>query len=103
MVTSDEAVILASKLSKVHNPERPDRVVAVDRVSVVVGRGEAVALQGPSGSGKTTLLSLIGCMTRPTSGRIMVNGRDVAKLGEERVAALQVREHAFAPAVDYGF
>jgi putative ABC transport system ATP-binding protein len=58
-------------------------VCAVNGADIVVGRGEVVALKGPSGSGKTTLLSLIGCMSRPTSGSIMVDGRDVAKLSEE--------------------
>jgi putative ABC transport system ATP-binding protein len=52
-----------------------------------------VVLNGPSGSGKTTLLSLIGCMARPTSGRIVVDGRDVAKLSEE--ALTRVRREKF--------
>jgi putative ABC transport system ATP-binding protein len=47
-----------------------------------VDRGEVLVLEGPSGSGKTSLLSLIGCMSRPTSGRVVVDGRDVAKLAE---------------------
>jgi putative ABC transport system ATP-binding protein len=79
----DVPLIFTEEATKVYNPRQPDEVCAVDRVTVAVARGEVVALKGPSGSGKTTLLSLIGCMARPTSGRIVVDGRDVAKLSEE--------------------
>lgn len=47
---------------------------AVDNVSLTIERGSMTILKGPSGSGKTTLLALIGCMTRPSSGRIMLQG-----------------------------
>ncbi len=49
-------------------------VRAVDGVSLMVADGESVAIMGPSGSGKTTLISCLGCLTRPTSGEIIVNG-----------------------------
>jgi putative ABC transport system ATP-binding protein len=60
-------------------------VRAVEAVTMHVDRGEVLVLEGPSGSGKTSLLSLIGCMSRPTSGRIVVDGRDVAKLAESEL------------------
>jgi putative ABC transport system ATP-binding protein len=82
-------LIRTEDLTKVYNPRRPDAVCAVNGVDVTVGRGEVVALKGPSGSGKTTLLSLIGCMSRPTSGRIVVDGRDVAKLSEEVLTGIR--------------
>lgn len=47
---------------------------AVDGVSLQVADGESVAIMGPSGSGKTTLISCLGCLTRPTSGEIIING-----------------------------
>ena len=86
---ANHQLIRTEDASKVYNPRRPDEVCAVDRVSVTVGRGEVVVLEGPSGSGKTTLLSLIGCMSRPTSGRIVVDGRDVAKLSEEALTGVR--------------
>jgi putative ABC transport system ATP-binding protein len=89
----DGSLIHTEEATKVYNPRRPDEVCALDRVTVRVARGEVVVLNGPSGSGKTTLLSLIGCMARPTSGRIVVDGRDVAKLSEE--ALTRVRREKF--------
>ncbi len=47
---------------------------AVDGVSLTVATGESLAIMGPSGSGKTTLISCLGCLTRPTSGEIIING-----------------------------
>ena len=75
-------LIKVENVSKIHNPGRADEITALASVSLAVAAGEVVVLTGPSGSGKTTLLSLLGCMTRPTEGRIVVDGRDVAKLPE---------------------
>jgi putative ABC transport system ATP-binding protein len=61
-------------------------ILAVDAVSVEVGRGEFLALLGSSGSGKSTLLNLIAGLDRPTSGQVMVQGRDVARMQPEELA-----------------
>ena len=90
-----DTLIRTEDATKVYNPRRPDEVLAVDRVSVRIARGEVVALKGPSGSGKTSLLSLIGCMARPTSGRIVVDGRDVAKLSEGALTRVRRRIFGF--------
>lgn len=57
-------------------------LVALDRISVELGRGELVVVLGPSGSGKTTALNLIGAIEEPTNGRIEVAGVDVSGLDE---------------------
>jgi putative ABC transport system ATP-binding protein len=59
---------------------------ALDRVSLAVGSGEAVAVMGPSGSGKSTLLNLVAALDKPTSGSIVVAGRRVDTLSETRAA-----------------
>jgi putative ABC transport system ATP-binding protein len=70
-------------VTKIHNEGRPNAVVAVSDVSLTIPAGRVTVLKGPSGSGKTTLLTLIGCLARPTRGRIL--------LGEEPVSALPER------------
>ena len=71
-----------SEVSKIYNRGQADETAAVRDISLSVNKGEVVVLTGPSGSGKTSLLSLIGCMGRPTEGRIVVGGKDVVKLPE---------------------
>jgi putative ABC transport system ATP-binding protein len=71
------------------------RVVALDDVSLQVSVGEFVAVMGPSGSGKSTLLRLAGGLDRPTSGRVLLAGRDLAVLGEAGLAQARRRQVGF--------
>jgi putative ABC transport system ATP-binding protein len=66
-------VIELLHVSKTYNAGKLNQFSAVQDVSLTIGKGEVTVLQGPSGSGKTTLLTLIGCMARPTSGRILLH------------------------------
>jgi putative ABC transport system ATP-binding protein len=59
-----------------------ERIVAINNLHLTVGSGEFVAVMGKSGCGKTTLLSLIGGLDRPDSGRVLVNGQDITRLGD---------------------
>jgi putative ABC transport system ATP-binding protein len=70
-------------------------VSALDGVSLRVHAGEFLAIAGPSGSGKTTLLNLIGCIDRPTSGRVLVDGVDTSKLSPGRMALLRREKIGF--------
>ncbi len=70
-------------------------VLALDYASLRVERGEFLAIAGPSGSGKSTLLNLIGCIDMPTSGRVVLDGRDTQTLKTERLAALRREKIGF--------
>jgi putative ABC transport system ATP-binding protein len=66
-------------------------VQALRSVSLTVWPGELVAICGPSGSGKSTLLHLMGALDRPSSGRVLIQGHDVAELSDHRLAAVRAR------------
>ncbi|QEM68272.1 ABC transporter ATP-binding protein [Geobacter sp. FeAm09] len=67
-------MIELSHVTKSFNIGRSNQFTAVDDVSLTIGSGQLTIFKGPSGSGKTTLLSLVGCMSRPSSGRIRLHG-----------------------------
>jgi putative ABC transport system ATP-binding protein len=73
-------------LSEVTKRYDEDGQPAVESISLLVGRGEAVAIMGPSGSGKSTLLNLIAGLDRPTSGTVTVAGQRIDTLSETGVA-----------------
>jgi putative ABC transport system ATP-binding protein len=77
-----DAIIRTEGATKYYNKGRANEVLAVNNVSLGIIQGDFAVLKGPSGSGKTTILSLIGCMTRPTSGSVTVEGKDVSHLPE---------------------
>lgn len=64
-------------------------VMALDEASLLIQSGEFLAIAGPSGSGKSTLLNLIGCLDRPSSGRILIDGMDIGTLRPAAAAALR--------------
>src|ERR1700682_2215782 len=70
-------------------------VHALQRVSLAVSEGEFIAIMGPSGSGKSTMLNLIGALDRPSAGRILAGGRDIARLSARDAARYRRREIGF--------
>jgi len=64
-------------------------VTALNHVSLQVNAGEFLAIAGPSGSGKSTLLNLIGCVDKPTSGRVLIKGVDTGTLSAARTTQLR--------------
>jgi putative ABC transport system ATP-binding protein len=70
-------------------------VQALDGVNLTIDKGEFLAVQGPTGQGKSTLLLLLGGLDRPTSGSVMFEGRDLARLPEAELAGLRAAEFGF--------
>jgi putative ABC transport system ATP-binding protein len=70
-------------------------VSALDGLDLEIAGGEFVVVAGPSGSGKSTLLQLLGALDRPTTGQVLFEGRDLAQVGEGRLAELRLRTVGF--------
>jgi putative ABC transport system ATP-binding protein len=82
-------------ITKVFNQGRPNEFTALHGISLSVELHQATVLMGPSGSGKTTLLSLIGCMSRPTSGRIHLMDREITSLPERFLTEIRRKTFGF--------
>src|SRR5512139_3499919 len=74
---------------------RPNEFTAIDGVDLSVKLGNVSILKGPSGSGKTTLLTILGCMARPTSGRIFLSGREITSLPERFLTEIRRQTFGF--------
>ena len=72
-----------------------NEVRALRGVSFDIMQGEFVSIMGPSGSGKSTCMNMIGCLDRPTSGIVKINGRETAKMNEKELSVLRNRTIGF--------
>ena len=72
--------------------KKDTKVVALDKVSFSIQKGEFVAIVGPSGSGKSTLLHMLGGVDRPSSGRVYIDGTDIYSLNNDELAIFRRRQ-----------
>lgn len=71
------------------------QVKALDGVDITIRRNEYVAIMGPSGSGKSTMMNILGCLDSPTEGSYILNGTDVSKMDDNRLADVRNNEIGF--------
>jgi putative ABC transport system ATP-binding protein len=87
-------IIELKDIKKVYQMDEVE-VKALNNVDLKINKNEFVAIMGPSGSGKSTLLHMIGCLDRPSSGKIFINGVDISKLNDSELARLRGKEIGF--------
>lgn len=90
----DKVILETRAVSKIYG-DGAEKVVALDSVSVTLTQDEVLLIMGPSGSGKTSLLSIMGCILRPTSGDVLVDGRNIGACNESELANIRRRYFGF--------
>lgn len=78
------AILTLEHVSKIYGPLK-----ALDNINLEVREGEWLAIMGPSGSGKSTMMNIVGCMDRPSSGRVILGGDDISKLNEQELCRVR--------------
>lgn len=91
----DEKLLLyLSDVSKIYRMDGLE-VKALDDISLTIGKEEFVSIMGPSGSGKSTLMYLLGCLDKPTEGKVILDGRDTSGLSESELAKIRNEKIGF--------
>ena len=89
-----DSAISANKLKKVYSSAF-EKIVALKEIDIEIKKGEFVTIMGPSGAGKTTFLNLVGCLDRPTSGRLDILGCNPIELNEGKLSRIRVDKIGF--------
>lgn len=87
-------MIAIKGLSKIFK-DGPKEVAALADVDLHISKGECVIIGGPSGSGKTTLLNIVGCLTRPTKGEVVIDNKNISRLPDHFLCELRRRKIGF--------
>lgn len=93
-MTEKEIALQVKNLSKIYGGDG-EKVKAVDGMTFSIPRNEVTGIMGPSGSGKSTLLHLIGCLDKPTSGKVYIDNIDTSKLNDNELARLRNEKIGF--------
>jgi putative ABC transport system ATP-binding protein len=84
----NQSVIEMQNVTKIYKMDSVS-VVGVENINLKIKKGEFVCVMGPSGSGKSTMLHLMGCLDKPTYGKVLIDGVDASKMSEEELANLR--------------
>jgi putative ABC transport system ATP-binding protein len=87
-------VIVTQNISKTYG-KPPLQVFALRETNLHIKKGDYIAIIGPSGSGKSTLMNLLGCLDKPSSGKIFIDGSDVSTLNENELARIRREKIGF--------
>lgn len=87
-------LILIDNITKVYRMDSVE-TVALNGVSLTINKGDFKAIMGPSGSGKSTMMHIIGCLDRPTSGKVLWEGKDVSQLSDDELALIRNQKIGF--------
>ena len=90
-----ENIIELKNIVKTYDMGGAEQVLALQGVSVNIGKNEYVAIMGPSGSGKSPLMNIIGCLDTPTSGQYLFNGINVSEMNDNELAKIRNKEIGF--------
>ena len=88
MIMKNQFVIEMQNVTKIYRMDSVN-VIGVENINLKIKRGEFVCIMGLSGSGKSTLLHLMGCLDKPTYGKIFIDSVDASKMSEEELADLR--------------
>jgi putative ABC transport system ATP-binding protein len=89
-----EKIVDVRSLTKIYRKGGAE-IKALDDVSLEVKKGEFISIMGPSGSGKSTLMNMMGCLDRPTSGDVIIDGMKTSKLNDDQLADIRCKKVGF--------
>lgn len=89
------ALIELKHITKTYNQGKPNAFQALHGIELEIERGEFVAIMGASGSGKTTLMNILGALDTPTTGHYLLDGADISKFSDSRLAEFRNRQVGF--------
>ncbi|MEM5801281.1 MAG: ABC transporter ATP-binding protein [Candidatus Aenigmatarchaeota archaeon] len=88
-------VIELHNVEKIYNEGKENELKVLKGINLEIKEGEYASIVGPSGSGKSTLMHIMGCLDRPTRGKVIIDGQDVSKLNDDQLAKIRREKIGF--------